>query len=1102
MAKYIKSYSKYVEKKIHQYTNDSVIGERDITTVGGFDSRNSGKSYTYQDSSFIFKSGNEFDNKYDLNVSDWNGGIYTLSNVSSIEERIKTDDTECRAKVNETRLSDYAYYGSCSELIRSSINDIMERFPAEIYIPDNTDRSKRYYKDGKGDVHAFGEDEGKELYEVYNPFGINIYMPYKNEETITNELRWFANDLYANFEILTDGKSFGIDEIRVINYDIDAPCPGVKIHDVYLDYTDHDESGEPIGKSAAISVYYGENREIAYLCENSLIGEFHIRPKEEFYIKFINSLSVFQKHLMNTKTNPKYKAVFEVVVPYEYGYKLKLEEFVMPIGRGGYNPLIDKNIYTQYIKKLSYYGTIYDEAFSDNIIRVMTHEAIKNFDWSYTSNGTKVSSILRLMGREFDEVRISAKGISTAKNTNYLNGNYTPSYLLSDYCSQDGWDVKNVTPFHVSGYSKVENTNVYSGGTVKPFSEESVTPYGRERRYKGMHPSNKVYYGEYYDYTKKTKGFVDLAITDSTFNKNSQARYSRYTTEDDETFTREGKREVYETSISFLSSSTSSDYVELPCESGGTYQSKIFSDYTSNRSYNVDDVNSYFFKMLRMNSKSLLQKKGTIAAIEELLGLFGLKSKRWASYGKNKTDYDYRIEEYTVSGVTPIVDSFSGGSYDIERLNGYKMLTYDDETNPYKGLMVRYYYKDENGNFVGETRDDLYGTDRYLFPYYSSEEEIDGNIKYQENGGWSERNIFFSRGDKYVMTREAPMKDYTETSRNIGQVEKLSDLTALPKEVLRDGSIYKVANLNTRYAILEGGLYEIYDDVFNGKNYKYIKLDIVDKSLVVGKKVYTNEFITVSDPRYYNDTYTFNPTTDELGFSVRLYVDYENSTPFILKTSDTGSDIMISNYKFFVGGTYYDILDKKDLMTNYFVLTNVENSHEMSQYGWLQMSVYDYDYHKVADSEDYFNGNNPHRASERYDSGQRYIDHLDRIFKYSYENGLIDSRCYGEDSSDLEKIAETGFHITKENSTSWISSARVDEKVHSFARTNEYSGKSVTDDVVNTKFVKITFKVDYNLSKDSQKYLEQAKYFDKVINDYMSQVIPPCTILQVYIKNG
>ena len=70
--------------------------------------------------------------------------------------------------------------------------------------------------------------------------------------------------------------------------------------------------------------------------------------------------------------------------------------------------------------------------------------------------------------------------------------------------------------------------------------------------------------------------------------------------------------------------------------------------------------------MLKMNSRAILKKKGTIEGIESLLSLFGLKSKRWFEsmfqddYRTKQTlsnsrdvktylDYDYNIIEYVTA---------------------------------------------------------------------------------------------------------------------------------------------------------------------------------------------------------------------------------------------------------------------------------------------------------------------------------------------------------------------------------------------------------------------------------------------------------------------
>mgnify|MGYP003440534294 CR=1 FL=1 len=63
----------------------------------------------------------------------------------------------------------------------------------------------------------------------------------------------------------------------------------------------------------------------------------HIRPKNEFYDDFFNSLDSFQNVLLNRKTTPKYTATFEVTSENSFGYETKLKKFTFPITYGNYN---------------------------------------------------------------------------------------------------------------------------------------------------------------------------------------------------------------------------------------------------------------------------------------------------------------------------------------------------------------------------------------------------------------------------------------------------------------------------------------------------------------------------------------------------------------------------------------------------------------------------------------------------------------------------------------------------------------------------------------------------------------------------------------------
>ena len=56
MSKYVKSYSNYVLKTKHQETNDGIIYERDITTIGGRDHFAAGQIPIYKSLSCFFIS--------------------------------------------------------------------------------------------------------------------------------------------------------------------------------------------------------------------------------------------------------------------------------------------------------------------------------------------------------------------------------------------------------------------------------------------------------------------------------------------------------------------------------------------------------------------------------------------------------------------------------------------------------------------------------------------------------------------------------------------------------------------------------------------------------------------------------------------------------------------------------------------------------------------------------------------------------------------------------------------------------------------------------------------------------------------------------------
>ena len=137
MAKYIKSYSNYVLKKHHQTLGDnSKIYERDITTIGGLNQFSPGQVPIYKSSNFIITVNNDYksprsflNNGFEQNGSNGET-IWTVTNINESEDFEKNEKSlEIVLKQDYYKLKDFAYFGSCVELIRTSVLDIVNRFP-------------------------------------------------------------------------------------------------------------------------------------------------------------------------------------------------------------------------------------------------------------------------------------------------------------------------------------------------------------------------------------------------------------------------------------------------------------------------------------------------------------------------------------------------------------------------------------------------------------------------------------------------------------------------------------------------------------------------------------------------------------------------------------------------------------------------------------------------------------------------------------------------------------------------------------------------------------------------------------------------------------
>lgn len=1121
---FIKSHSNYVLKSKHQNVNDGTIYERDITTIGGVNQFSKGMTPIYRSNNFIISVRNDTGSTNVYNNSKWEKStsastIWTLENVSGMtSNNDDSNDVKIVLKQDYYDFCDFAYYGSLSELFRASVTDILDRFPGELYCTSNNIYYTTYETINQETIEDSVILGGEDLYNLDNPFGIDIYSLSKHGED-ANPLKFFADEGYKNYQIITkDGKTSDITSWESKEFS-DNTCKGANICNVLLN------------KSINISVYVGDDDKIFYMCDKSLEG-MHIRPKEEFISEFYNKCDNFQKLIMNRKSTPLYKAVFSVLKENEYGFYRDFETFVFPTTFGGYNIIANDYGFSDYTKRLADIGEFYDNRVSDNIYRSMTHEAIKNFDWTYTKEytqgdeeeyvfgGQKIQKALRVIGREFDEIKSYIDNIKNIRKLSYDERSNMPDYFLKYSLDSDGWDIKLPYPYEGT-VDKDENECTFTissqDNIVKPYSssliEDDMNKYG------------------FFMY----KGDID----DEANNLDIPNIYS-------------GTDYHFASAIDKSGNTSGSTWYRC------TTRNRI-KPYTSDKEYSYHDMSNEFLRRLRLNSKYIWRHKGTVEGIEMILGMFGLKSKRFCDLSNKGFDADYEISEYSWS-TEPIEDKWDclHNMYYFDWVNSTKNIVYDYRgTSEYTDASASSDYVSYQGLPVGYK--DVGNEElkrRFLYPNFNKDEKYDGDPYFQMKGGWQNKvyengnkKYYFQFNEDFTNIIKSDTKPiYKETVKSIKSVNTLSDLLSISIGDTFDGDICFVSSIYDNVMVVEDTVYNIYTE-YNDKNERrrFVKLMKEGGSIRLTSSKYFSDDITVFDEDISPKRYDIENV--ENGFIIKAYINDTNSEPTedniyldrkFLCISENDGEFSITTVTIIES-------DDKHEYTNYFLLDNAQFSNMMArefdvvgedkkviENGWRRLKYSDDDYKRISTLTNYFNGNNPHNGNLTYDNGYEYFSYFNTLFKYASENYLFDERCHDDVDSLIDELNDTcGFKsLSKENYNITINE---DSKVHYFGNylpneptydekgklltsvtytslndmdCRKYSGKTmiyknvdvtdkVTNQIINTKRMSITFFVD-TFSKDYT--WTQIKYIDDVVMNYLTQLIPSTAIVDIKYK--
>jgi hypothetical protein len=183
-------------------------------------------------------------------------------------------------------------------------------------------------------------------------------------------------------------------------------------------------------------------------------------PSEIEEIKKTANLSEFEEYMLNTENSPKYTMVLDYYYDSEIGVQCEERKFTFPttIDKKTNIEVLDftSEYFNDYYNKLIDLAEFHDAKQTDNMWRMMTHDSIKNMDFTFVKNDddvydyadgtTKMNKIIHAIGRQFDTLKLYIDNIKFTNNISYDDYSSMPDYILSDKLELAGWEVCSVAP--------------------------------------------------------------------------------------------------------------------------------------------------------------------------------------------------------------------------------------------------------------------------------------------------------------------------------------------------------------------------------------------------------------------------------------------------------------------------------------------------------------------------------------------------------------------------------------------------------------------------------------------------------------------------------
>ena len=365
---------------------------------------------------FSFGSFNVTSNFEDRKVIDYSKTLTTFVRPVTLEtmdltieqsELLYNISTNLVLNLDNSNLNTFVKFGSTYEFLRVSIENIILKYPASLYV--NNKKNNTTYKNGNYDEELNQSTFSIPISSINNLF--NLIISTDNNEVNGENILKNLNLSYNDYVITTTESN---KQYKVIGFS------GFSKTKLFITIT---VEGNPLN-----------------IINNNEDGsiEFHIKPNNLKFEEFRAKLKPYEKYILSERVEDDgFSFILKNPTLLDNGEIIYVNTSILWSTSDGYNIDIDNSLYRKFLEIVLSIGSKYDLIKTDLINRFLTPSSLKTYD---LTENKKMIKLLRLYGWEFDQIRQFIDSLVYINKISYDKINSIPNQLIANMAKTLGWE--------------------------------------------------------------------------------------------------------------------------------------------------------------------------------------------------------------------------------------------------------------------------------------------------------------------------------------------------------------------------------------------------------------------------------------------------------------------------------------------------------------------------------------------------------------------------------------------------------------------------------------------------------------------------------------